>query len=410
MKKIIAFVCTLCLLFSVTANAEYTQNDIYTAVNTATQWMEKNASPLNVTTSSASDYYIMALSKLGKEYDYGSYVNITEKINPSTKQDGQRLIMSNTACNERLADSFVGIYTYNANFESASDIAGAVITLKSCGYEIKKDNYNFNRMIAELLQMQQSNGSFNNDVLTTAKAIIALSYFPGLNFKIAGAHDNESYSYSTDNAILNAVTFLESNLNSENGYSTVMSAAYAIIALDSVGIDADNDIAFSSGGKSLISYLLSMQQSDGSFNGSADDTSISVCALTSHLLSMQGKTSFFNFTDGIKADSPLDGENFSASGIVSDINNNEQTTEEITVNPLPTNEPEHSAFTEEEYGPYPFVGPSEASEQSDAAPENITEEEQSNSLGVIVAVLVMGLCAAGIVLIYIKKKRESKNN
>ncbi len=399
-------------LFSITANAAYTQNDIYTAINSAFEWLDKNASPLNTPDSASSDYYIMALSRMGKKYDYASYVSITETRNPSTKQDGQRLVMSNAACGERLSDSFVGIYTYNSELKAPGDIAGAVITLKSSGYEIEKDGCDFNHLIASLLQMQQANGSFNNDIITTAKSLIALSYFPGLKYEIRGTREDEVYNYSTDDAILNAVTYLESNLSHNN----VTALAYVIMALDAIGIDADNDIAFTSDGNSVFGILKAMQNDDGSFNGSAEDTALAVCALTSHLLSMQGKTSFFSFTDSIKADTPLEGENFSGSGIVSDINNTDNSTttvnpdNTVSITPLPTHAPEHSAFEAEDYGPYPFVGPMNQEGNKKAINATHTEApvEESNDFVTVVVILIMILCATAIILIHVSKKAPSK--
>lgn len=415
MKRLAALLCALCLFVPMTANAAYTQNDIYTAVNRACNWMEANASPLNKPNSSSADYYIMALSKLGKSYDYVSYVSITESRNPSTKQDGQRLVMSNTACGEKLSDSFVGIYTYNADFESAADIAGAIITLKSCGYEIKKKDYNFNHMIVELLQKQQSNGSFNNDVLSTAKSLLALSYFPGLNYSITVDDDNNAYNYSTDDAILNAITYIESGLNSDGGYPTVATSAYVIMALDSIGIDADNDTAFLKSGKSLLNNLLSAQADDGSFNKSADDTSIALCALTSHILSMQGKTTFFNFTDNITANTPLDDENFSGTGVVTNMNSPQSTastdgaSEKILITP-PTHTPEHSSFDAEEYGPYPFVGPIKQDFTEKQTPKKSVEQTNNTLIKVIAIISVMIICILGIVLIYLNKRFPEKLN
>lgn len=353
MKKIISLLCLLCFLLPVRTYAAYTQNDIYNAVELASCWLDKNSAPLNAPDSAASDYYTMALSRLGRNYDFASYVKINKNRKPSTVRDGQRLIMSASACGETLSDSFVAEYTYDCS--SATDTAGAIIALKSGGYEVKRENYSFNNMVVKLLQEQQSNGSFNNDVHVTANALIALSYFPGLNYSLVGTHDNEKFGYTTNNAILSAVTYLEAELNDSFGYPTVTAAAFAIMALDSVGIDCDNDPAFSADEKSLLSYLMSQQSADGSFGGSAEDTALALCALTDHLLAMQGKPCLFNFKDGSTLAAPLDSENLSGRGIITETNTadtaeqSEETAEnsEITAdeNVLPSEAP-HRHFDE----------------------------------------------------------------
>ena len=112
MKKTAAAVMAACMLLPVTAGAAHTQTDIQTMIDGAFTWLETNAQPLSSAGSSASDHYIMALSRMNRDYRYASYVDATSTITPSTPQDAQRLIMSNAACGEVLSNSFVGAYTY----------------------------------------------------------------------------------------------------------------------------------------------------------------------------------------------------------------------------------------------------------------------------------------------------------
>lgn len=428
MKKSAAAVTAAILLFSAAANAAYTQNDIQTSVNSAFDWLEQNASALSNPGNVASDFYIMALSRMNKEYSYGKYVDLTEKITPTTKQDGQRLIMSNAACGEFLSDSFVGWYTYDADFTTASDIAGAVITLDSGGFAAPNGSPGSENLAATLLTYQQSNGSFENDILSTAKSVIALSRYLGLEFEIHGENSNEMYTYNVDDAVYNAVGYLSGVQNADGGFSTVSNTVYSIIALDSVGVDADNDQRFIKNGSTPLTFLLSMQLSDGSFNSSAEDTALSACALVSHLRAMQGKSGFFNFISSDSVDTIVSGggsssiapggsssasSSQSSGSQGSSDNSTDQpsaTQNVIRVTPMPSRAPEHSSTDEEQYGPFPFVGPAQQSEQPKKAATATVD--QDTSVGVIilicVGVLLILLIAAAMLLCRFKPELVSK--
>lgn len=431
MKKSAAAVTAAVLLFSAAANAAYTQNDIQTSVNSAFDWLEQNASALSNPGTAASDYYIMALSRMNKEYSYGRYVELTEKLTPSTKQDGQRLIMSNAACGEFLSDSFVGWYTYNAQFDTAADLAGATITLDSGGFSAPEGSPGSENLAATLLTYQQSNGSFENDIFSTAKSVIALSRYLGLEFEIQGENNNELYTYNVDDAVYNAVEYLSNVQNADGGFSTVSNTVYTIIALDSVGVDADNDSRFVKDGLTPLNFLLSMQQDDGSFNYSAEDTALSSCALVSHLRAMQGKSGFFNFISYDSVDTIVSGDGgnsiapggSASSSSPSQNSSSSSTTERSTaqpsatqniirVTPMPTRAPEHSSSSEEEYGPFPFVGPAQQSEQPKKALTADTDNNKTDSIGIIIliciGVFLLLLIAAALILCRFKPDIISK--
>lgn len=432
MKKSAAAVTAAVLLFSAAANAAYNQSDIQNSINSSFEWMEHNFSALSNPGTAASDFYIMALSRMNKEYSYSKYVDLTEKINPTTKQDGQRLIMSNAACGEHLNDSFVAIFTYDSDFNSAADLAGAVITLGSGGFTAKEGSPSSENLAATLLTYQQANGSFENDMLSTAKAVIALSNYLDYEFEIQGENKNEVYTYNTNDAVYNAVEYLSGVQGSDGGFSTVSNTVYTIIALDSIGIDADNDERFIKNGSSPLAFLMSMQLDDGSFNSSAEDTALSACALVSHLRAMQGKTKFFNFTSDDSVDtivsgqgsssiaaggsshsnSAVSGGNTSGSSAGSSTAAPSATQSVIRVTPMPTREPEHSSLNEEQYGPFPFVGPQQQEDKQDTNKTAAGTVSDSHSSGiiiiVIIGIIILLLLAAAVYICRFKPELLSK--
>lgn len=417
--KSICTVISVLLLLTNVAYAGYSQSQIETVINNAFAWMENYAAPTGSPGSNSSDYYIMALSRMNKDYDFDSYTRITESINPATKQDGQRLIMANSACGQKLSSSFVSLFTYDAEFDTASDIASSLIALDSGGYSITHSDINKNIMISSLMSMQQSNGSFDNNVLSTAKAVIALSNYINTVYELQASSESGTYTYNTNSSISAALDYLSSNQTSDGGYGSIIDTAYTVIALDSIGVDADNDTRFQKDGNSGVGFLISMQYSDGSFLSSADDTSIATCALVSHLRAMQGKSKFFDFTARDTLDSTAldsESENHSGEGTVSPQTNNSGTSATaapaathnvIQLTPLPTTAPEHSAISAEEYGPFPFVGPKQNDEndelsytESDSSNDNDDSALTGKAKGMLIITAVLLLMGASVFYLY----------
>lgn len=408
MKKTAAAVLAVCMLLPVGAGAVETQYSTQELINNAFTWLETNAQPMSAAGASSSDYYIMALARMGRDYPYSSYVEATSRITPSTPQDAQRLIMSNAACGEVLSNSFVGAYTYNAQLDTASDIAGAIITLRGCGYEVVSDTESIENMTGRLLTMQQSNGSFGNDVLSTARSVIALSWSSGSEYILKGTADTEEYTYSVDSALENALSYLSSNQASDGGFGTISATAYTVIALDSIDVDAQNDYRFIKNGVSPFEYIAAHALADGSFSSSADDTAMAVCALVSHLRAMQGKAAFFAINSGDEVDtvrSDSESANSSstpssagASGSASSATQQpaQSTPGSITVTPPPTRSPEHSAMESEEYGPQQFVGPVRSTDE----PRNGGDAGTSDSAsGAGTVILIVVCCIAALLII-----------
>ena len=69
-KKIIAFLCAAALAVpTLCVNAEYKESDLKDAVNDAIEWKDENDSPFYSIGTNSSNLYIMALKRMGKNYD-----------------------------------------------------------------------------------------------------------------------------------------------------------------------------------------------------------------------------------------------------------------------------------------------------------------------------------------------------
>lgn len=398
--------------------AEYTEADLKNSVNMLFNWQEEKATVRNYPGSVAADFYIMSLAHMDSEYNFKSYVKLTDNINPPTAQDGQRLIMSNAACNEKLSDSFVGWYTYKAKNTTAAELAGAITVLDSGGYKVKSSETDINNMVCELLSMQQQNGSFSNDILTTAKAIIALAPRADTQFKFKGTNTGEEYGYSCKDAIHNAVLFLGASQKEDGGFMSVMNTAYVIMALNSININPDTDAMFIKNNLTPLGYIISNIDSNGSVFGLADDTALSSAALVSQLNLKQNKPAFFDFSKIYSKE-----QSTSKNGLIIETQTQAPQASEtdsaspvIEVTPPPTKSPEHSAVTEEQYGPLPFVGPVQSKEKNTTEKPTGNIEPQTDQTGINVAGLIISIIAAllsisGFVFLTIlKTKPQSMEN
>lgn len=293
MKRIIALICSVFVLLSSTVNAAYTGSEIYNLMENTFLWLYEDVSPLGDTDSIAADYYVMALNRVGKAFDYGKYIKITNSKTPTTNADALRIIISSTACGGRVSDKFLTANTYNAELDGASDIADALIAILGGEYKVKSHTDDVNRLAVRLLSMQNDDGRIGENVLSTSKSIIALSFLSGNCYIEKGGNIGEKYRYDVNSAILRAVNYLQNNKSEDFGFGNTQNTAYAVMALDSAGVDADNDPGFSDGEKSTLKSLIESSKDNGKIGKSDTDTAIGVCALVSHLRAMQGNSPFF---------------------------------------------------------------------------------------------------------------------
>lgn len=370
MKKLAAVLCVMTLFTqSQLSYAAYSQYNIYNSIHDAYAWMEENASPLSSTDYAASDHYITAVARMGFDYNYSAYVSRAETRPSSTYTDAQRLVIATTACGSVWTENAVKEFTYKNLRDNPGELAGALITLDCGGYKIPEgSNINRDHIIVTLLSMQRQDGSFEGDVYTTARAVTALAPYINTQYKLStGEHKNAEYTYSTQSVVLNAISFLQGAKGGDHGYGTVTNTANVIIALDAVGVSADSDPGFADGSLSPISWLKSQQAEDGSFNGSAYDTALAMCAMVSHLRAMQGLSRFYDFTanDTVDISAAESGDPKDLSGDSSKTDVKKPVVAEVSP-PAPDEKTG-------EYGPFPFVGPVQSDDKPEKTPEPAKE-------------------------------------
>lgn len=298
MKKTIVFLCAIFLLFNYTVNASYSGAEIYNHSEKTFKWISENVYPLADTDSVASDYYITALSRAGKAFDYNKYIQIAKSRQPVTKQDAHRIMIANAAAGGKHQDEFVADNTYLSEFTRAIDIATAMISLLGGEYRIESDTKGIDKMAVQLLEKQNADGGFDGDILSTAKSIIALSFMSGNCYIVKGEEMGEKYRYDVNSAILRGVNYLQNNKKENFGYGSAQNTAFVVMALDSAGVDADNDPGFSDGETSTFNALIKELNQDGSIGDDRDATAVVLCAIVSHLRAMQGNSPFYALRTG----------------------------------------------------------------------------------------------------------------
>ena len=318
MKRIAALICAFFVMFSTSVSAVYTCNDVYNSLGKVLTWSEDNIKPMDSVNTVASDYYVMALKRSGNVFEYIKYADASLLNQPNSIQDGQRSIMASVAAEKKQSDELVAKYTYNRELKTAADIADAITVITSGEYEIKSSKTDITRMVVTLLEKQDIDGGFDGNISSTAKSIMALSFFKGNCYIVKGENMGEKYRYDVNSAILRGVNYLQNKKNDDFGYGNVKDTSFVIMALDCAGIDADNDPGFSDDGKSTLQWLISHQSENGSFSNDLDLSAISACALVSHIRAMQGNSPFFAL---LTEDMPLnpneyDGDiNYSGKGL-----------------------------------------------------------------------------------------------
>ena len=80
-KKIIAVLCAATLVVpTLCVNAEYKESDLKDAVKDAIEWKNEYDNPFYSIGTNSSNLYITALRRIGRDYDYASYLYGLEGI------------------------------------------------------------------------------------------------------------------------------------------------------------------------------------------------------------------------------------------------------------------------------------------------------------------------------------------
>lgn len=319
-KKVIAVLCAAAMTLPiVSARAEYTENDLKNAIQEAIDWKNDEDNPYYSIGTESSDMYIMALNRLGWSFDYNSYLvgldgiaaGYDERHNAS---DMQRTALATSAAGgdarnvggrDLIADS-----TYYRDSVSPMDKEGVdglswgLLALDSGDYNIPdwalRDR---NEIIAGILSHQNTDGSFDNSIYSTASAICALAPYYETSGAYTVVQNQTGYTIdiSPQQAVDSALEYLEDEQEKDGDWGDLRSTAMTVIALNSLGINADGDSRFDERRDTPLDGLMMYQEKDGGFSNDLNDedgeaTSYALCAMVSQLRLMQDKSSFFRFS------------------------------------------------------------------------------------------------------------------
>ncbi|MBQ8300894.1 MAG: hypothetical protein IJX57_02890 [Clostridia bacterium] len=320
-KKIIALLCTAMMLPMVCINAEHTESNLKEVIDDAIEWKEDNDSPFYAIGTEAADMYIISLKRMGKSYDYAKYLSGLDGVAAAYGAENDASDMQRTAIATAASGGdprniggrdLVADATHYRDVTSPLDKEGvngfswALIALDSGDYETPdwavRDRH---EIIAGILSHQNTDGSFDDDVYSTASAITALAPY----YETTGAYtitQNQTgwvIDITPKEAIDAAVGYLENTQTKDGDWGDLKSTAMSVIALSSVDVDADEDKRFNAKNGSAIDGLLMYQEKKGGFSADLNDidgeaTSWAICALTSHLRMMQDKTPIFRISAG----------------------------------------------------------------------------------------------------------------
>lgn len=323
MKKLVAFIMSAVMLLSVCAFAEYSENDLIKAADSAVSWKNSKAAPYYNSGTEASDLFIFAVKRLGVEYDYERYSDNMKSVlggygSNRAASVYARTILALTACGENASDyngrDFIADGTYNKNnINGADEWSWALIALDSRDWELPDwAPHTRADMIKNIMAEQDTNGSIGGSAYSTALSLIALSKY---------TYDETAYEYTNNvtgeqkyatawEIASPALDYLASEQSDWGDYYNLKTTALSLIALDYMDVDAENDERFIKGGKTVVDGLMEYSVGDGSFSSDMNDsdstaTTYAICALTSHLRQLQGKSKLFDLTsndtvDGVK--------------------------------------------------------------------------------------------------------------
>ncbi|MCI8404966.1 MAG: terpene cyclase/mutase family protein [Clostridia bacterium] len=469
-KRIIAALCAVMLLpaFGVHVNAEYKESDLKNAVNKAIEWKDRNDSPHYSIGTNNSNLYITALKRMGKKYEYNTYLLGLDDVAAGYNEENDASDMQRTALatlasggeprnvggRDLIADS-----TYYRDAAAPIDKEGvngyswALITLDSKQYAVPDwAAKNRNDIIVGILSHQNTDGSFDGSVYATASAIVALTPYAATSgsYTITQIETGDTFDISPRTAVHKALDYLSAEQLKDGDWGELRATAMAIIALDTVGIDADGDDRFTANKGTALEGLMSYQGRNGGFsanghNADGEATSIALCALTSHLRKMQGKARFFDFTveDSITLADPTPTPKATAtakpktttkpsSKVTSKPRATVKPSTKSTSKPSGTLKPTKTASPQSDadklmpsfipratrrpalVGPVEMIGPIQSLEPIEPPSEraDAPDAEKNNAVPAVIvtAAILLMLCAAAIVWYLNKKGRIPDNN
>lgn len=318
-KRIIAALCAAVLIPTICVNAEYKESDLKNAVDKAIEWKDANDNPLYGIGTSSADWYIIALNRLGKSYDYKEYLAGLDGVAAGYDEENNASDMHRTAMaasasggnpmyiggRDLIADgTYFRDNTAPLGQEGVNGYSWALIALDSKDYDVPEWALkNRNDIIVGILSHQNTDGSFDGSVYDTASAVTALAPYCETSGAYTITQNQTGYTFdiSPADAVDNALRYLADEQDIDGDWGDLRSTAMTVVALGAMDIDADNDDRFTAKKGTAIDGLMSFQKHNGGFamnNNTADGeaTSLALCALTSHLRYMANKAPLFRMT------------------------------------------------------------------------------------------------------------------
>ncbi len=342
-----------------------------------------------------TEWYVIALSNYGK-YDFTSYKkalnNYLSSNEVGSASSRLKFALTLIATGDRNS-RFITDYLENSVGEQGIMSLVFGLHILNNGYTCEK--YSIKTLTDELLSLQSADGGWsltgkNGDVDVTAMTVQALSL---------------QYRSNTDvrTAIDRALSFLSSRQNEDGTYSSYgvsnpESVSQVIIALSSLGIDAEKDTRFIKNSNNLFEALEVFRSEDGGYchqKGKESDSTATVqvlCAAVAFKKMKNTQSSFYIF--GQK---------------------NNVTTETPKTEKTEVDKTEKTASTQTTatYENGQLSLPSETTETASASAETITatvqkeetdKAESSYKIWIIIAIVVISVCLCAVLFATKRKK------
>ncbi len=268
-----------------------------TSANSVQEWIDGE---LTRNAGSGSEWYVIALSNHGK-YDFSAYRDALNdylaenEVGPASSRLKYALTFVATGDKE---NPYISKAIDNSIGEQG--IMSLVFGLHLLNSGFTSDKYSQAELIREILSFQLNDGGWaimgeNGDIDTTAMAVQALA-----------PHYNADSSAKS--AVDKALGFLSERQNDDGSYSSYgvsnpESISQVIIALSSLGIDAEADSRFIKNGNTLFDAQERFRLSDGSYchklGGESNSTATVqvLCAAIAYENFKNGKQNFYDFNE-----------------------------------------------------------------------------------------------------------------
>lgn len=281
--------------------------------------------------STGGEWAVVALARSGAAVPEGYYAryydavvayvkancNAQEQLHKTKSTDNSRVILALTAIGKDVTD--VGGHNLLAGLsdfdyvckQGVNGAVWALIALDCQSYEAPDmpgvaNPTTRDKLTAAILRAQTADGGWtisgeSADPDMTAMAITALAPYCASDAQVKEAVDRAV-------ACLSALQAPDGGFAGK-GVTNAESCAQVVVALATVGIDADTDARFLKNGNSVLDALLAYGEAEGGFRHTADGkldgmaSEQGLCALAAYMRLLGGKRDLYDMNDG-KPDAP----------------------------------------------------------------------------------------------------------